>query len=327
MIRLSSAPLEWGFVSGRVNVREGRLLSPEFLVSLVSHANVEDLLRHLQETPLKEALLPGAAFSDWSAIIDGLVHEQVVSLRENCPDTRVADLFLLQGDYQNLKRALTGEGEFPFAGGLLSEAVLIQAGSGDLGALPAPFKETARGVIAAMQDPAKSGMTDWILDGSYLRHALKLADELEAAFISKVMGEYVMVRAIVMLWRGMRSGASIQPYYEWVLPLGDVTATLKELAGTSDPANWAETLPGPLGDRMREAAGDEDPAQRFEQLCMEYLDGLARQGRGQVYGPERVFSYLWGLFTEAYNLKLIVCGRLSRIGVPVLKRRMRVAHG
>src|SRR5690606_41637530 len=94
------------------------------------------------------------------------------------------------------------------------------------------------------------------------------------------------------------------------------------------PKNWGDVLRGTIGAIFREATAvaDGEEIQRFEDMTMNHLIELARQGEGQVAGPERVFTYLRALASESHNLKVIVCGRLSAIDAAVLERRLRKYH-
>ena len=127
MAALLEKAYSWGFVSGRVNVLERGLLTQEFYQSLLAHQRTEDLLRHLQESPLRDAVNAAGTWVDWSAIVDQHFYEQVASLRKDCPDVRLPDLFLLQGDYQNLKRALTKRTVYPFPHAVLTPELLASA--------------------------------------------------------------------------------------------------------------------------------------------------------------------------------------------------------
>ena len=87
-------------------------------------------------------------------------------------------------------------------------------------------------------------------------------------------------------------------------------------------------IPGKLGEvfNAHVESDDVDAAQRFELGANDYLASIARRGVGQVFGPERVFSYICELALQAYNLKVVVCGRLSKIDADMLKRRLRKSH-
>lgn len=328
MLGLTPHNGEWGFVCGRVAVCEGRLLNPEFFQTLVSHTRIEDVLRQLNETNLREFVRPDAGWEDWSGVIDRFFHAHLMSIRDDCPHPEVVDLFLIRDDYMNLKRAIVGSREFPFPQLHLSTELLNAVASGDVSALPEPFKETAARALEVSEHAHNQAVIDVVLDGAYLREYYALARRTEAPLIVAYAHDYVLSRSVYSLWRLAHSGVDVKRYVVDAAPTEEIAQTLNELLTSGDPKNWGDVLRGTIGAIFREATAvaDGEEIQRFEDMTMNHLIELARQGEGQVAGPERVFTYLRALASESHNLKVIVCGRLSAIDAAVLERRLRKYH-
>ena len=134
--------MRWGFVSGRISVLEGKLLPREFFLNLIAQDHLDDLLQHLQETFLREYLSPGTVWEDFTDLCDRCFHEMALSIKGDCPSSLPADLFLLPGNYLNLKGALTGSSDFPFHPGLLSLEKLLGIGQGDYVDLPSSLQQS-----------------------------------------------------------------------------------------------------------------------------------------------------------------------------------------
>ncbi|MBM3289866.1 MAG: V-type ATPase subunit [Candidatus Hydrogenedentes bacterium] len=328
MAALTQNAFTWGFVCGRVCVLERGLLGLDFYHALLGHAKTEDLLRQLQETPLRDAVTAAGPWEDWSAIIDRHFYEQVASLRKDCPDARLPDLFLLQGDYQNLKRALTGRNVYPFPHAVLTPELLDAAAGTDAFALPVPYREAAQ--RAALDRDAGKGLADLdaLLDTAYLRHLLASVRALDVPLVTEYFHAHVLFRAALMMWRSFLAGRSLSAPAAQLLPLDDLTQTVRDMVAAAEPKHWGGIVPGRLGEVFNEHAASDDPdaVQRFELAANDYLASLAREGVGQVFGPERVFAYICELAAQAYNLKVVVCGRLSRVDADALKRRLRKTH-
>ena len=175
--------MRWGFVSGRISVLEGKLLPREFFLNLIGQEHLGDLLQHLQETFLKEYLSPGTVWEDFSEICDRCFYEMALSLKGDAPSSLPVDLFLLQGDYLNLKSALTGSPDFPFHFGLLSQEKLIPIREGDQADLPTSFLESETG-IAGESGKIEPAILEIILDGAYLRHLLSIARQLKSELVN-----------------------------------------------------------------------------------------------------------------------------------------------
>ena len=328
MNSLSADQHEWGFASGRVSVLEGRLLSTEFFQSLVAVEKSEDLLHRLQETQMRDFVIPGATWEDWSEVTDTFLHRMAVSLRQDCPSPTLVNMFLLSGDYLNLKRALAGADSYPFPFGAYDEEKLGAIAAGNMGILPREAREPISAFGGGFGDAASRIALDIALDGAYLRHILAAGDESGIELMKGWLDEMVLARAAVSLWRAVRGGVSLRLYKEHFLPIGAHTATLDELIASGEPQNWGPLIPGAVGDIWQEAiqTEDDDQIMQFGVLMYNRLTLLAQRGRLQTMGPERVFGYLWGLLVEIYNLKLIINGRLNGIDPDLLRRRLREAY-
>jgi vacuolar-type H+-ATPase subunit C/Vma6 len=295
---LTTERYDWVFPSGRVSALEGKLLSREFLHTLLAQARTEDLLRLLQDTALGASLTPGAVWEDCGALIDRYFLSQVRSLRGDSPAPMPADLFLLQGEYMRLKKAS------------LAHAIADEE-------LPETLRERLRRL--------ESGGLDAALDGAYLEDYLALAEAMDVPLLREYAETYVLSRATVALWRAQRNRAVVKDLREHFLPVGRFTPLLEELLTAGEAASWPSILGGELGGYLAEAleAAPDERIPKFERLAAERLSRIAATGRYQAFGPERVFAYFAALADEAYNLKVIVCGRLNGIGADLLRTRLR----
>ena len=65
---------------------------------------------------------------------------------------------------------------------------------------------------------------------------------------------------------------------------------------------------------------------RYEVLTDDYLLDMIRPVKYTPFSPEKVFGYLCGLTTEVFNLKLVLGGKVHKIGNNLLKERLRKAY-
>jgi len=325
---VTSLQPKWGFVCGRISVLEGRLVSRDFLLGLIAQEHMDDFVPHLQDTFLRDYLAPGAPWADFNALTDRCFYELVMAVRGDCPRTEPADLFLVQDDYLNLKNALLGATAFPFLPGLLSAEQLGAVVNGDTSDLPPLFKEPAMRVLEETSG-ADATTVDVVLDGAYLRHLIAVAEEMSIPLITECVMARVLARAIVAIWRAVQLERPPKLYEQSFYPIGAFTPMLAELLASGDPTTWPAIVGGALGDLLSEAldAPEQDQASRFELGAANHVVRLAREGQMQVAGPERVFSFLVGLYAEMQNLKLVVCGRFGHIDKPLLRERLRESYG
>lgn len=329
MIPLATDQHAWGFACGRISALEGNLLSTELFHSLVVLERTEDIFHRLQDTFLREWMVPGAVnFTDWTVTIDSYFQGQALSLRKDLPEPALADLFLLSFDYLNLKRAVLGQTVFPFTPNLFPAERLTAVAAGDSSLLPDGLRPVVASLVNVAGGEGGSVVVDLSLDGAYLRHLLAIGATLDNALVNACLNDLALGQAILTLWRAALSGASLKLYDRHFLPLGPFNGILSELIASSDVRNWRSAIPGEIGDCFEAAqqAADEEQMLRFDQLLSNHIMAMAQKGKLQTAGPERVFGYLWGLSVEAYNLKLLISGRINGISPELLKSRLRTCY-
>lgn len=329
MIQLTKDQEKWGFVCGRISALEARLLPYDLFQALVPLERTEDIFARLQDTFLREWMTPGGVnWTDWTASIDQYFVEQVQGLARDLPEPALGDLFLLPYDYLNLKRAVLNQPPYAFAANLFPQERLTAVASGDVALLPDELRPVVAGVVGAASGEGGAALVDMVLDGAYLRHVQAIAAQVNAPLITAALRELVLGRAVVVLWRALLAGQAIKPFERNFLPLGEWNGIISEMIAAPDVRGWGAVLPGIVGDIWREAqqSADEEQVFRFEQLLSNRVMALAQRGKLQTSGPERVFGYLWALNVEAYNLKLVISGRVNGVDPELLKRRLRVCY-
>lgn len=328
MIAAAKNRNKWGFVCGRVSALEGRLMPYDFFVALAGIERTGELLHRLQETSLREAVVPGAAaWEDWSTVIDTYLYDQVLDLRRNCPEPAVANLFLLSQDYLNLKRAVLRQTGYPYAAGILPPDRLAEAAGGSHNLLPQPMR-TALAALSGGAAENGAFLLDVLLDGAYLRHMIELSSRLDARIVGECMDLLVLYRAVITIWRAVRAGHGLRDYRQHFLPLGKHDGVIGGLLASPDIKTWRPLLPGIIGDLFEQAqqAHGEDQVSHFELLAVNAITHAARAAKLQSIGPERVCGFLWGLWIEAYNFKVVIRGRLNGLDPTMLKPRLRACY-
>jgi V/A-type H+-transporting ATPase subunit C len=319
--------MRWGFVSGRISVLEGKLLPREFFLNLIAQEHLEDLLQHLQETFLREYLSPGTVWEDFTDLCDRCFHEMALSIKGDSPSSLPADIFLLQGDYLNLRSALTGSSDFQFHFGLLPQEKLLGIGLGDRADFP-PSLQRSETSAPGEVDEMDPEVLDILLDGAYLRNLLSIARQLKSELVSAYIHDRVLSYIVIILWRALKQQQSLRRYQQYLLPLGDFTPIVTEFCGMPNIENWPSVLGGTVGDILSESLelSQDDQISGFEHRMTNHLTQMAGNAKMQTAGPERVFSFLVGLQVEIQNLKLVVNGRLNRIDRTLLRQRLREGY-
>ena len=319
--------MRWGFVSGRISVLEGKLLPREFFLNLIAQDHLDDLLQHLQETFLREYLSPGTVWEDFTGLCDRCFYEMALSIKGDCPSSLPADLFLLQGDYLNLKNALKGSSVFQFPFGLLPQEKLLSIGLGDRFDFPSSLQRSETSAPGEV-DEMDADVLDILLDGAYLRNLLSIACELKSELVSAYIHDRILSYIVIILWRALRQQQTLRHYQQYLLPLGDFTPIVTEFCGMPNIEGWPSVLGGTIGGILSESLElpQDDQIPGFEHRSTNHLAQIAGYAKLQTAGPERVFSFLVGLQIEIQNLKLVVNGRLNRIDRTLLRQRLKEGY-
>jgi len=326
---LSKGQHRWGFVCGQISVLEGQLMSYDFFSSLASLEKTDDMLHRVQETTLREFMVPGAeTWEDWSTIIDNYVHSQIYELKKSCPSSEITDVFLLSEDYINLKRALNGK-EAIFPKNIFSEARLSEVAAGN----PSLFPELIRPTISTICNPAgvqteNPLIIDIILDGCYLRHYLWLLTKLNCPLLKDWVEARILSKIVVVLWRALKIGHNLKIFNQYLLPLEPFNNLINEVCSTTEVRTWGNIIPGVIGDIWRECfeLSEDEQIPKFEQKVSDLLTDMAKLAKLQTMGPERVGAFCWGQNVEAFNLKLIISGKLNGLPSNMLKDRIRQTY-
>ena len=219
---------------------------------------------------------------------------------------------------------MIGKSTFLFTTELLPQERLSSITQGNYSELPQPLKESVTpATFEAFQIDA--GIIDIALDGSYLRHLLLLANAIKSSMINRYITEMVLAYIVIILWRAVNQGIALKRYQQYLLPLGDFTGVVNDLIGANNQDAWQTIIGDKIGDLFNESLGSQtdDQISIFNLKVSNYLGRIAREGRYQTAGPERVFAFLSGFFTEMQNLKLVFTGRLNRIDQGIIKERLR----
>ncbi len=319
--------MRWGFVSGRISVLEGKLLPREFFLNLIAQDHLDDLFQHLQETFLREYLSPGTVWEDFTDLCDRCFYEMAVSIKGDCPSSLPADLFLLQGDYLNLKSALRGSSDFQFPFGLLPQEKLLSISFGDRFDFPSSLQRSETSAPGEV-DEMDAEVLNILLDGAYLRNLLSIARELKSELINAYIHDRVLSYVVIILWRALRQQQTLRRYQQYLLPLGDFTPIVTEFCGMPNIESWPSVLGGTIGEVLSESLElpQDDQISGFEHRSTNHLTRIAGYAKMETAGPERVFSFLVGLQIEIQNLKLVVNGRLNRIDRTLLRQRLKEGY-
>ena len=320
---------EWCYASGVVAVLEASLLTPRAVAELAEGAAVAaELLAAARRSPAY-ADAPASADDPLRAAA-GLESALVGFVRRfvgQCPDERVADVFLIEYDLRDLSNLLKSEHcgveRRPVELSRLAE----EGVDGFLASAP-PFARVAEAAAEAGKDGRlHPSAIDLMMDGAFIEMLPGLTESLRSAVVDRwaaARGESAAVLAVVRARASGVDPADIHSHLLGRLAAGSKLAPLADAEPADVGKVVAGLLPAGLGGEFDAAAGAAAVQALAGRLDNE-LERILDPARYVAFGPERVFRYLWQLFRENRNLRAALGGLAGRIEHGLVVGSMRGA--
>ncbi|MFH1732872.1 MAG: V-type ATPase subunit [Planctomycetota bacterium] len=312
-------PTDWCYPSGIVAVLETFLLAPRAVNELAEAGSPDELVSRARRSPVYADLhvLESEDPMQVAAAFEAALAEFVGSFARQCPDERIADLFLIEYDIRDLANYLKSEhcgverrpvamSRLPADGikEFLAESPRLGRIAGDV----ARAAETGDGALDA-------STVDLMIDGAFIGMLPELAEPLGSPLVDEWASERQRLAAVEAVARAKAAGVDAAPIREHLLarlpPDGDAAALagveLEDL-GTA----MSDLLPPEIVEGFDPSAGASS-LQTLATRIDAALERILEPSRFVAFGAERVFGYLWRLSRENRNLRAALGGFAGRI--------------
>ncbi|MDD3242220.1 MAG: V-type ATPase subunit [Eubacteriales bacterium] len=313
------------YAVARVKSREGRLLTADRLERMVDAPSAEEALRLLAETGY------GAqAGGDYEKMAEWELAQAASFVESVTPDERVTDLFLMRGDYQNMKaaykmralgvnapEALTQVSKFPPQ--LMVDTVAQQ----NYVVLPEHMQEATAQAELLLSTGVDPRALDLLLDGAWLRWAVQQSRKADA-FVREYFTAMTDFANASLVLRAPHMGEDAEFVRGQLTQGGRVPREL----WLALYAREAEAL-GELGKIDRALAVKFDAAQNggklweFEKYRDDTLLDMARDGRSELFTIRPLVGYLLAKEAEARAVRMVMTAKSNRIPRDILRERLR----
>lgn len=320
---------EYLCLSAMLHARETRMLSREKALRMISAPTFEEAARMLVECGYEEMSQKNAG-----EIEDSLTaHKRAIyeELSRMIPERDLLDLFRIRYDYHNAKvlikseamkvdgtRLMSGEGRYSVEG--LKEAFVREKYS-DISETLAKAMKDASGELARTQNPQTA---EFILDQAYFRELTDCAQKLAYPFVTgyvKLLADCANLKSAVRCIKLGKTGAFLE---EVMIPGGNVKVeSLYQCVDADSLQSCFEQ--GALGKAAvlgTQVIGGA-PMTAFELACDNVVNTYLTEARKMDYGCEPVVGYLAALENEITAVRMILCGKLTKVDQEVLKERLR----
>ncbi|MEK6635117.1 MAG: V-type ATPase subunit [Planctomycetota bacterium] len=337
---------DWCYVSGRVNVLECNLLNTTFYERLLSSDDLGNVVAYLSNTPLKDYFTHVKHLYEYETLLDENYYSRLYEIRSLSPDSAICDFFLIRNDIFNLKKFVKskacGTSVGKYFRGTIDKNKYDNAWNGKTTSLPELVNESIslfKRSMATVKREELPFIIDLIIDGVYLKYIESICKRIEVEIVKRYMMAYQFFKGFEAIRRAVVLRFDMDILNKYYLERFDQKHVFRKLAKNTA---WAseKTFRDIMAETHCNASLQEIGAVihtmlsntsqnisfRYEVLTDDYLLDMIRPVKYTPFGPEKVFGYLCGLTTEVFNLKLVLGGKVHKIGNNLLKERLRKAY-
>jgi len=324
--------IAWTYVSGLVSALDTRLLSGRATLELLNADGLGEVASRVRQTLMFGDLPDTAEPFELAEAMEASYAAAVRRIAHASPSRSVADVLLLPIEWQ------------AFRGFLREKALGLERAKAPGSATPdaewercwataevePPFELFAAAAAAIREGAPREERTPQLVEGVAhvfeAREVRRAAAATGSAMIAGWVGEWLRLRLAVALLRARFNQWADALPPEALADLGEARQAVLAVAA-GERRDWRGALAA-LGLPHAQAIPDDEgrAAAAAERLVDDWMTERVRGGRGEAFGPEPVFAFLWALRVEAMNLKTIVAGVAAGIPRDAIARDVRQAY-
>lgn len=312
-------PTDWCYPSGIVAVLETFLLAPRAVNELAAAGSPDELVSRARRSPVYADLHVPESNDPMqvAAAFEAALAEFVGSFAKQCPDKRLADIFLIEYDLRDLANYLKskhcGVERRPVAMSRLPENDIEEF------LAESPRLERIAGELARAAEtsdgPLDASTVDLMIDGALIGMLPELAEPLGSPLVDEWANERQRLAAVEAVARAKAAGVEAAPIQEHLLahlPPGSDAAALADVELEDLGRAMSDLLPAEIVEGFDPSAGASS-LQALATRIDAALERTLEPSRFVAFGAERVFGYLRRLFRENRNLRAALGGFAGRI--------------
>jgi V/A-type H+-transporting ATPase subunit C len=322
----------WCFLSGRIAGLESRMIRNDYMQRMATVEGLNEVYLSISDTSYKDSFPIIEKLYEADSIISDAYTDRVKEVARYSPSPEVVGMFLGTFDFWNfkayLKNTLTDLEVERIEHGAVSDEAWERVHNDLKTDLPR-FWYQAAGIIRAEAREDQPGQTpeiiDLALDSEYLIQQVNTARAIGCPIIINWAEGLKTIKGVEIIWRTRAAGHNAGLLRRLFLrdELDDpILRELLDLPLDEWPDRLRTSILEPIVDEVF-AATDRDRLTAYARLSEDLVLDRVRPAKNVAFGPDRVFGYLCGLRTEAYNLRLILSGKVNKISTSLLQARVR----
>ncbi len=333
---MTATATSYAYAVGRIRVMESRLLDRGQLDRMIEAASVEEALRVLSETVYAGAVAELASIHDFEKMLRNEFGHVSGEVRRMSPWPELVDLLTLRYDLHNLKvmfkdNYLGSRTEILFPSTTFPpdqlRAAVVEGDYRDFTPAIRLAAERIAAEFSLTQDPQ---LIDLYLDRALFDELLSGARAARSSFLGGLFRRQADLANLRIFVRVKRTGRERQFLQKVLFP-----------HGTIDPSFYLPLLDEPLETLVMSlsmsdyapvvtegvrAWQEQGEAACFEKQCDNCITAYLKRYRRSPFGLEPLAGYLWGMEIEIKNIRLILVGKMNRLPVGAIRKRVRHAY-
>jgi len=319
-------------ISTRIRVMENRLLTRERMERMLDARTDDEAVKILTECGYAE--LSHLSPSALEEMLSQAREETYQDLSGAIPNPELVDVFRIKYDYHNAKVLLKAEAmgnpadRLLVRGGRYSPDALREGyGQGDLSTCSEVFRTAvaeAKDVLAASSDPQAA---DMILDRAYYEEMTAAAQAAGSDFLLGYVRLAIDAANLRSAVRAARMERGSEFLNRVLVPGGQVPVERIAAAGAGElPALFSGALAEAAALGAERARPGSGRLTEFERLCDNALMAYLAKARRIPFGEQPVIGYLYARESELTAIRIILSGRMERLGADVIRERLRDSY-
>ncbi len=319
-------------VVGRIRVMEKNLLDRMHIEKMLSAQSVEEAV----------AVLTDAGYTregnteEYEKLLSKELENTYAYIRKISPEPEVIELFMLKGDYHNLKiimksefAGVSGKHLYSHWGTILPIKLETAINDRNFKGLPEVMTGCIKEVLDVYGRTKDPQYADIIIDSACFKHMRTYVLKLESTFLSELADIEADFLNIRMLLRIKNMNKSLDFLMRAIVKEGKISrGTLQACFESSreEMVNILKKTYSTVIEKGMESLFQTNTLTELEKLMDNYIIRFLKKYRYVAMGIEPVIGYLKAKEYEIINARIILTGRTNFINNELIRERLRETY-
>lgn len=339
-MRQFTDPIKYGHATGRVKVRETRLLAAHQMERLIEADTLAEQIRVLDETDYGEFFEGVGTTEQVEEALQRYLHQVYLFMNEVSSDEHIHSYFKFKHDFQNLKTLLKEkylgkklDHVYSELGFLDARRVELLIKEERLGELPEPYKGAAEEAVSRFEESQDAQEIDIVLDKRLYHELYKVAYALRSKYLIRLVRTATDLNNLKIFLRAKNLGRP-KEFLKKALSgngfirvgvLVGVYPEIEDLINEVKNRAYVKLVEKlPVFKVGEEAKVD---LALFDKQADNFLLEMTKKAKLIAIGPEPLIGYITAKENEVLILRLILMGKINNLPKIEIKEKIREPYG